>query len=88
MSDKTSPSYKRVDGTPLIEKLELLDGVSAKTGNPYLLPTLYLKSPISDTPIRLEFKFIDPNVTELIRLKLKELHAADVKDFKEDVDQG
>ncbi len=83
MSDQTAPSYKRIDATSLIDKLELLDGVSEKTGNPYLIPTLYLKSPISDTPIRLEFKYIDANTVELIRLGLRQDNEKSVNDFKE-----
>lgn len=85
MSDQTAPSYKRIDATSLIDKLELLDGVSEKTKNPYLIPTLYLKSPISDTPIRLEFKFIDANTVELIRLGLKQDNEKSVNDFKEGI---
>lgn len=85
MSDAQTPLYKKINGTALVDKLEFLDGISPKTNNPYLLPTLYLRSPVSDTPIRLEFKYIDPNVSALLRLKLAEINKADEKEFQDGI---
>lgn len=82
MTTTTQSNYKKINATHLVDNLTFLDGVSAKTGNSYLLPTLELKSPISDTPIRLEFKYIDPNTTALIKMALEKYASEAKEDFK------
>lgn len=83
MSTSPEPNYKKINATHLVDNFTLLDGVSQKTGNSYLLPTLELKSPISDTPIRLEFKYVDPNTTGLIKMALEKYASEQLQEFQQ-----
>ncbi len=73
----------KLNATPVVQSVEFLEGVSAKTGNKYLVGALYLKSPISDTPLRIGFDYIDPNTQALIKKSIEEFAADQAKDFKE-----
>lgn len=45
MADRQDkPKMQIIDATHLVEKLELRQGVSAKTGNDYIFGVVYLKS--------------------------------------------
>lgn len=73
----------KLNATPIVQSVEFLEGVSAKTGNKYLVGALYLKSPISDTPLRIGFDYIDPNTQALIKKSIEEFAGDQAKDFKE-----
>lgn len=81
----TTKNYKLINGSGIIEKLEFMDGVSSKTGNAYLIPALYIKSPVSDQPLRLEFSYIDPNVSALLRMALEKDQTKEIDDFLTEV---
>lgn len=72
----------KLNATPIVQSVEFLEGVSAKTGNKYLVGALYLKSPISDTPLRIGFDYIDPNTQALIKKSIEEFAGDQTADFK------
>lgn len=74
-----------INATPLIDRLELTTGVSAKTGNAYTVGAVYLKSPISDTPIRIGLDYIDPNTRELLKMAVDKFNVDEKADFAADV---
>ena len=73
----------KLNATPLVQSVEFLEGTSTKTGNKYLVGALYLRSPISDTPIRIGFDYLDPN-TQALMEKFAGDQAADFKKGFED----
>lgn len=72
----------KLNATPIVQAVEFLEGVSAKTGNKYLVGALYLKSPVSDTPLRIGFDYIDPNTQALIKKSIEEFAGDQAEDFK------
>lgn len=74
-----------INATPLVEKVEFSVGVSQKTGNAYVVGACYIKSPISDTPIRLGFDYIDANTQELIKMAADKFGADQKQDFNKDI---
>lgn len=77
---------QNINATALVDKFEIIIGKSKKTGNDYLLGSLYIKSPISNTPIRLNLDYIDDNTRELLKMAIKKFNAQAQSDFKEGID--
>lgn len=75
-----------INATPLIERLEFTKGVSKKTSNPYLVGAVFIKSPISDTPLRIGLDYINDNDRALIEMAVKKLNAAEQDNFKEGIE--
>ena len=71
-----------INATALLDKLEFIIGVSAKSGNEYLVGSCYVKSPISETPIRLSFDYIDDNTRELLKMAIQKFNTQAQDDFK------
>lgn len=86
MSDTTAPSNNKkvTNATQLVDKLEFTEGISAKSGNPYLVGALYIESPISDEPIRLSFEYIDANTRALIKMAIDKSNKDAITDFQSD----
>ena len=82
MSEPT-PTKRTILANAIFESLEFTIGVSQKTGNKYLVGNTKIKSPISDTPIRLGFEYIDPNTAALIEMALEKLDEKDMAEFKD-----
>lgn len=57
---------QNINATALVDNFNIILGKSKKTGNDYLVGSLFIKSPISDTPIRLNLDYIDDNTRELL----------------------
>lgn len=76
---------QNINATALVDKLEFIVGNSKKTGNEYLVGALYVKSPISDTPLRLSFDYIDDNVRELLKMAIKKFNVQAQEEFKEGI---
>lgn len=76
----------KLNATPLVENVEFIEGVSQKTGNAFLVGALYLKSPISETPIRIAFDYLDDNTRALIKMAIKKYGDAQVDDFKKGIE--
>lgn len=72
---------KRISVLPIVENVEFMFGTSQKTGNEYVVGSLELKSPISDTPIRIAFDYIDPNTRELIKLSIEKYQSEERDKF-------
>lgn len=72
----------KLNATPLVQSVEFLEGTSTKTGNKYLVGALYLRSPISDTPIRVGFDYLDPNTQALIKMAMEKFAGDQTADFK------
>lgn len=86
MSDTTTAPEKRIiNATAIVDKLEFTEGISKKSGNQYFIGALHIKSPISDTPIRLGFEYIDPNTTALVKLAIDKMNKADEKEFQDGI---
>jgi hypothetical protein len=87
MSDTSSPSpdKKVYKALPIVADVEFMSGISKKSGNEYLIGHVNIKSPISDTPIRLGFEYIDPNTRELIKLSLDKFLTEQTEEFAEDI---
>lgn len=77
---------QNINATALVDKFEIIIGKSKKTGNDYLVGSLYIKSPISNTPIRLDLDYIDDNTRELLKMAIKKFNAQAQSDFKEGID--
>ena len=77
---------QNINATALVDKLEFIVGNSKKTANEYLVGALYVKSPISNTPIRLNLDYIDDNTRELLKMAIKKFNAQAQSDFKEGID--
>lgn len=90
MSTSIAPQRKIINATSIIDKLEFTEGISKKSGNPFFLGTLYVKSPISDTPIRLDLEYPDDNTAALVKLAIKNDQDEEVAAFGEGIkdDEG
>ena len=77
---------QNINATALVDKFEIIIGKSKKTGNDYLVGSLYIKSPISNTPIRLNLDYIDDHTRELLKMAIKQFTAQAQSDFKEGID--
>lgn len=67
--------------TPLLDRVEITKGISSKTGNAYVVGAVYIKSPVSDTPLRISLDYIDPNTRALIDLALDKFNEAEKAAF-------
>lgn len=76
---------QNINATALVDNFEIIIGKSKKTGNDYLVGSLYIKSPISNTPIRLNLDYIDDNTRELLKMAIKKFNAQAQSDFKEGI---
>ena len=76
---------QNINATALVDKFELIIGKSKKSGNEYLVGTVYIKSPISDTPIRLSLDYIDDNTRELLKMAVKKFNIQAQEEFKEGI---
>jgi hypothetical protein len=86
MSTTTPSTNKQVYKVlPLVTDVEFTEGVSSKSGNAYLVGAVYIKSALSDSPIRLGFEYIDPNTRELIKLSIKRFADEQTDDFAKDI---
>lgn len=74
-----------INATPLVQKVEFNVGVSQKTGNAYVVGACFIKSPISEAPIRLGFDYIDPNTQELIKMAADKFGADQEREFAKDI---
>lgn len=59
-TNSPTATSKVVDATSILDSLKFRTGVSAKTGNPYVMGTVYIKTR-SGKPYGLDLKFIDEN---------------------------
>ena len=76
---------QNINATALVDNFEIIVGKSKKTGNDYLVGLLFIKSPISDTPIRLNLDYIDDNTRELLKMAVKKFNVQAQNDFKEGI---
>ena len=76
---------QNINATALVDNFEIIVGKSKKSGNEYLVGALYIKSPISETPIRLNLDYIDDNTRELLKMAIKKFNVQAQKDFKEGI---
>ena len=76
---------QNINATALVDNFEIIVGKSKKSGNEYLVGSLYIKSPISETPIRLNLDYIDDNIRELLKMAIKKFNVQAQKDFKEGI---
>ena len=60
MPETTAPSQVTINASSIVERLELKSGVSAKTGNPYTVGTLYIRTR-TGRPYALDLKWLDEN---------------------------
>lgn len=82
MSETTaSPEKKVINGLAVLEGIEFVSGISKKSGNEYLIGSVYIKSPLSEKPIKLGFEYIDDNVRELIKLSLDKFITSESQEF-------
>ena len=65
---------QNINATALVDNFEIIVGKSKKSGNEYLVGSLYIKSPISETPIRLNLDYIDDNTRELLKMAIKKFN--------------
>ena len=88
MSDTTTPKtdQKIIDATSIVDSLKFRTGVSAKTGNPYIIGTLYIKT-ARGRAYGFDLKYIDENGEAQIEdaLEAQESNDADREDFKNSV---
>lgn len=84
MSEVQSDKHN-INVTALVDNFEIIVGKSKKSGNEYLVGSLYIKSPISETPIRLNLDYIDDNTRELLKMAIKKFNVQTQKDFKEGI---
>ena len=76
---------QNINATALVDNFEIIVGKSKKSGNEYLVGSLYIKSPISETPIRLNLDYIDDNTRELLKMAIKKFNVQVLKDCKEGI---
>ena len=76
---------QNIIATALVDNFEIIVGKSKKSGNEYLVGSLYIKSPISETPIRLNLYYIDENTRELLKMAIKNFNFQAQNDFKEGI---
>lgn len=88
MSDTPTIEKRNYKATELLESLDFVVGISKKTGNPYLIGSVNIKSPISSTPIRLGFEYIDPNTAELIKMALSKLSVETTEKANKEFQEG
>lgn len=68
MSTAPSTDKKTISALSITADVQFTSGISAKSGNEYLVGAVLINSPISDTPIRLGFEYIDPNIRALLKM--------------------
>ena len=76
---------QNINATALVDNFEIIVGKSKKSGNENLVGSLYIKSPISETPIRLNLDYIDDNTRELLKMAIKKFNVQAQNDFKEGI---
>ena len=77
---------QNINATALVDNFKIIVGKSEKSGNEYLVGSLYIKSPISETPIRLNLDYIDDNTRELLKMAIKKFNVQAQEDFKKGID--
>ncbi|MGB4762741.1 MAG: hypothetical protein WBP12_05305 [Candidatus Saccharimonas sp.] len=91
MSDSTlnqttsTPSKRKVDATRIVDSFILLEGVSAKTGNPYCIGTLYIKTKSGKRPYALDLKYLDDNALSTVEEALEHYNDQEREDFAKGV---
>lgn len=82
MSNLDKPSSKLIDATRLVETLEFRTGVSAKSGNPYIIGSVKIKT-ASGRPYKLDLSYLDENDQIQIEDALAKLENSAKNEFSE-----
>lgn len=86
MPTPTDPQKKVINALPIVTEVEFLSGISKKSGNEYLIGHVSIKSPISDSPIRLGFEYIDPNTRGLLQMAFEKFSKDVKEEFAQELD--
>lgn len=76
----TAPSSKVIDATSLVESLTFRTGVSAKTGNPYIIGSVKIKKP-SGGFYNLDLGYMDENASGVVNEALASIENERKEEF-------
>lgn len=82
MPDTTPPKSRVIDATHLVDALTFRTGISAKSGNPYIIGSIKIKTR-SGRPYTFDLGYIDENGQIQIEDALEHFANQDKSDFTE-----